>query len=249
MSKLNEFIGNVKLGLAKTTHFEVVIARPPALLGEPINSNIRKIFMFCDQAQLPGVSYSTNQVRSYGEFKEVPYEKLYEQINLNFYVDSDFMVKDFFDSWMNAIQNPTTRDFNYATTYMSPTIDIIVQDAQDIARYSCTLYNAYPKAISAVQLDYASKDVMKLQVTIAYQYAVSGALGNYNKVADANLGQITPALPSFSYGYGSFTTIPENYFSDFTGFQDQIDFTTGGVQSVATMESMGELTGFGGVFV
>jgi hypothetical protein len=159
------------------------------------------------------------------------------------------MVKQFFDSWMDAIQNPMTRDFNYAITYVSPTIDIIVQDAQDADRYSCTLHNAYPKSISAIQLDYAGKDVMKLQVTIAYQYAVSGALGNYNKVADANLGQITPALPSFSYGYDSFTTIPANYFSNFASFQDQIDFTTGGVQSASTIESMNELTGFGGIFV
>lgn len=249
MSKLNEFIGNVKTGLAKTTHFEVIIARPPALQGEPINSNIRKIFMFCDQAQLPGITYSTNQVRSYGEFKDVPYEKLYENINLSFYVDSDFMVKDFFDSWMNSIQNPKTRDFNYATTYIAPTIDIIVQDAQDVSRYSCTLYNAYPKSVSAVQLDYAGKDVMKLQVTIAYQYSQSGALGNYNKVADANLGEVVPALPSFSYGYNSFTTIPQNYFSNFASFQDQIDFTTGGVQSPETIESLNELTGFGGIFI
>ena len=248
-NKLQEFIGHIKTGMAKTTHFEVLIARPPSLMTEPMNSNIRKIFLFCEQAQLPGMSYETNQVRSYGETKDVAYSKLYENINLSFYVDAGFLVKDFFNSWMNVIQDPITRDFNYPVTYLAPTIEIIVQDVQDIGRYSCTLYNAFPKSINAVQLDYAGKDVMKLQVSISYQYAENKVLGNYNQVADTNIVPISPSLPSFDYGYDSFSTIPDNYFNNFTGFQDQIDFTTGGVQSPFSIEAANQLTGFGGGFI
>lgn len=249
MNKLEEFISHIKTGLAKPTHFEVLIARPPSLLIEPLNSNIRKIFLFCEQAQLPGVSFETNQVRSYGESKDVPYAKLYEHINLSFYVDSGFLVKDFFDSWMKVIQDPITRDFKYATTYLAPTIEITVQDAQDTDRYRCTLYNAFPKSISAVQLDYAGKDVMKLQVAISYQYAENTVLGNYAQTADSNIASITPALPSYDYGYNSFSEIPQNYFNNFVGFQDQFDFTTGGVQSPISIEGANQLIGFGSAFV
>jgi hypothetical protein len=249
MSKLQEFVGHIKTGMAKTSHFEVMISRPPALLTEPLNSNIRKIFLFCDQAQLPGSSYETNQVRSYGETKDVPYSKLYEHVNLSFYVDAGFLVKNFFDSWMDAIQDPNTRDFKYPTTYLAPKIDITVQDSEDTSRYMCTLYNAFPKSISAVQLDYAGKEVMKLQVSMTYQYAENKVLGNYTQVADVNLGQITPALPSFDYGYNSFSAIPDNYFNNFTGFQDQMDFTTGGVQSPLSIEGANQILGFGGGFI
>jgi len=249
MSKLQEFVGHIKTGMAKTSHFEVLIARPPSLLTEPLNSSIRKIFLFCDQAQLPGSSYETNQVRSYGETKDVPYSKLYEQINLSFYVDAGFIVKEFFDSWMNVIQNPVTRDFKYPTTYLAPTIDITVQDSEDKDRYRCTLYNAFPKSISAIQLDYAGKEVMKLQVSMTYQYAENKVLGNYTETSDVNLAQITPALPSFDYGYNSFSTIPDNYFNNFVGFQDQFDFTTGGVQSPISIEDANQLLGFGSAFV
>jgi len=247
-NKLEEFISHIKTGMAKTTHFEVLIARPSSLMTEPLNSNIRKIFLFCEQAQLPGVSYETNQVRSYGEVKDAVYSKLYEHINLSFYVDSGFLVKDFFNSWMNVIQDPETRDFNYPTEYLSPTIEIIVQDAQDIGRYKCTLYNAFPKSISAVQLDYGGKDVMKLQVSMSYQYAKNEVMGNYNQVADSSFPPITPELPSYDYGYDSFSTIPENYFNNFVAFQDEFDFTTGGVQSPFNIENASEFSGFGGVF-
>jgi hypothetical protein len=247
-NKLEEFISHVKTGMAKTTHFEVLVARPSSLMIEPLNSNIRKIFLFCEQAQLPGMSYETNQVRSYGEVKEVVYSKLYEHINLSFYVDAGFLVKDFFNSWMNVIQDPKTRDFNYPTTYLAPTVEIIVQDAQDMGRYKCTLYNAFPKSISAVQLDSNNKDIMKLQVSLSYQYAENEVMSNYNQTSDTTIVPISPALPSYDYGYDSFSTIPENYFNNFVSFQDEFDFTTGGVQSPISIEAANQFTGFGGVF-
>ena len=36
--------------------------------------------------------------------------------------------------------------------------------------YSIKLMECYPKTIGAIQLDYANKDVMKLNVTLTYRY-------------------------------------------------------------------------------
>ena len=251
MSTLTDFVANVKAGVAKPQYFSVQLTLPQDLNGA-FSQHMPKIILFCDQAQIPGISFSTAQVRSYGEFKEVPYEKLFEQVNLSFYVDSDMIVRKLFDSWVGLIQNPVTREFNYPRYYISDKIDIMVNDVNSQDRYKVTLHRAYPKAVSAIQLDYAAKDVMKLQVTLSYQYATTETLGKYNSEGDNPLTALSAQMPNYEYGFGSAMAIPVDYFNDFSKFQQayqNVDFSYGGVRNVLSQENVGEITGFGNIFI
>lgn len=270
MSKLNEFIAGVRSGMAKNAHFEVELNLPPALTNlEPLKSNMRKVLLFCDQAPLPGYSFGSNQVRSYGEFREVPYEKLYEQVQLSFYVDADMHVKALFDRWAELIQSPVTRDFSYYNNYTTDQIRIFVKDTLDNARYMCVLNKAYPKIIAPIQMDYASKDVMKLQVTFTYEFATFVQLG----VSNSNTEMFVPmstnqSIGNYNYGYPSqqvynnlqnvqndlnrVSQIPNDYFNNFAAYQNQVlnqDLTIGGVKTSVSLEDIGVKTGFGGIFV
>lgn len=256
MTKLNEFISSVRGGLAKNAHFEVRLTLPNKLVNDDtLKTNLPKIILFCDQAQLPGISYGTAQVRSYGEFREVPYEKLYEQVQLNFYVDVDMHVRLLFDKWTNLVQNPISRDFNYSDEYTTNTIEIIVYDASEKSRYVCKLHKAYPKAIAPIQLDYSSKDVMKLAVTMSYQYATF----EHKQVGPGSSGIDDPiinkqAIADFSYGYDPIV-IPTEYVNDFNNFQTKYnqmtnaDLSLGGVRTSLSAEDIGVKTGFGGIFL
>ena len=73
------------------------------------------------------------------------------------------------DCWLNQIQDPWTRSFNYYDNYVTDIV-IEVQDLKDQSRYGIKLFEAYPKSVGAVQLDYAGKDVMKIAVNFAYKY-------------------------------------------------------------------------------
>jgi hypothetical protein len=249
MSSLNEFITEVKRGMAKPNHFLVQLNLPPALTNST-SIDIRKVILFCDQAQLPGISFGTNPVRSYGEVREVPYEKLYEGVNLSFYVDADMMVKSLFDKWIELIQNPDTRDFNFAETYMTDTIKIIVENSQGESVYICTLHECYPKAVAPIQLDYSAKDVMKMSVSMTYKYATTERLGKTTSLNTQN-SQIDTVMEEYNYGFQSLAQIPNNYFNDFSGFQDQFkdfDLSFGDAKSIASFENIGVKTGFGGLF-
>jgi hypothetical protein len=250
MNQLNDFIANVKNGIAKTSHFSVELLLPQELTTiAPISENIRTIQLFCDQTQLPGVSLGTAQVRSYGEFREVPYEKLYESVTMNFYVDKQLTVKYLFDSWMDLVQNTNNKNFNYPNTYMSNEVNIIVEDIQGASRYIVTLHRCYPKAVAPIQLDYSSKDVMKLQVTFSYQYSTYEQTLRQGDDSASAIEPTARQLPNYNYGYPSETVIPENYFTDFRGFQDEFnDFTLDGVRTTDSTENIGEFTGFGGIF-
>jgi hypothetical protein len=157
-------------------------------------------------------------------------------------------VKKLFDSWIALVQNTTTRDFNFPNQYTTDKIDIIVQDSMDSPKYCVSLNKAYPKTISPIQLDYNSKEVMKLQVTMVYQYSeVSQVYSpSTQQVTSSMIGIETFASPDQT-AYG----IPDKYFNNFDEFQGEfanVDFSYG-VKSVESVENMGEDLGLGGIFV
>lgn len=246
---INTFISNVKSGLARNNHFLVQLSLPSKLaVSDPTKTNLEKILLFCDQAQLPGVSYGTNQVRTYGEFREVPYEKLYEQVTLSFYVDKDLYVKNLFEEWINLIQDRKTRDFEFPVNYMTD-IEIYVLDTEDNKKYKIKLKNAYPKAVNAVQLDYSAKDIMKLQVTMTYKYYEDTLYTASSDRNDTNaIDTSRTSLAGFDYGFNAFE-IPGNYFNDFMGFQNQFaDLSFDGAKVLSSVENIGETIGLGNIF-
>lgn len=165
MSKLNDFIAQVKTsGLARTNRYVVYISLP-----WETDASMRDLLLFCDQVQIPGTNFNTSDMRTFGETRKAPYERLYEDVNMSFYVDKEMKNKIMFDYWLNQIQDPHTRTFNYYDDYVTDIV-IEVQDLKDQSRYGIKLYEAYPKSLGAVQLDYAGKDIMKISVNFAYKY-------------------------------------------------------------------------------
>jgi hypothetical protein len=187
---LDKFIAEVKSqGLARSNRYLVKFTPPLSGLDSSVPQTLS---LFCDQVQLPGMNFSTAQNRTFGEFREVPYEKLFDNLNMSFYVDKNMYVKRVFDNWMEAIQNPETRTFNYYKNYTTG-MDIEVHDLMDRITYVVSLWECYPKTIGAIQMDYASKDVMKLSVTMQYKYWTSQLISQNNK-SEPSL-QDRPATP------------------------------------------------------
>ena len=210
---LKEFVAEIQNdGMARTNRFMVNMTLPPALQRRSsYGQKLQKILLFCDAVQLPGLSLSTTQARTFGEFREMPYEKLFENVNLSFYCDVDMHVKMLFDDWMSAIQNPEDRTIEYYKNYITD-LYIDVYDINENQRYNVTLYEAYPKSIGAVQLDYAQKEVMKLQVGIQYKYWRSRSY-------DAGYVPYRDNRPFFSING---KTIGE-YLNDFKAFQGRFN--------------------------
>jgi hypothetical protein len=202
---LKDFISEIKRGSLARNNRYAVIFTPPSRINP---GALRKVLLFCDQIQLPGVNYSTVQNRTFGEFRETPYEKLYDNLSMSFYVDNDMKVKALFDDWIGSIQDPKTRTFSYYNDYISE-MKIEVQDLQNKTRYEMTLYECYPKNISSIQMDYSNKDFMKMQVTMQYKYWTATTK---SPLAD---GQKIP------------TSFIDKLTKNFTGFQEQINGVIG----------------------
>jgi hypothetical protein len=199
MSTLNEFISAIKVsGLAKPSKFEVTIAKPKVLKDTQYkeDSNWRTMLLYCEQASLPGLSYTSTQSRTFGEYREIPYERIFDPLQLTFYCDRDMWIKGFFDSWASNIQNTKTRTFSYYKDY---TVDmtVVTLDSENNRTYGVKLFECYPKQISAIQLSYEAKDVMRLQVQMQYRYY---EILNFGKAAVAQKQSAIESDPALSPG-------------------------------------------------
>lgn len=222
--KTSQIVANVAPGLAKTNHFTVLLT-PPASATKGIpkgNTNLQKVLLFCDTAQLPGVNVNTMQTRTYGEVREMPYELNYEPITMTFYVDSQMYVKKMFDNWTLGTQIGDSRKFNYYDNYVT-NMKIFVQDAAEKNRYVVELFEAYPKTVSAVSMDYASRDIMKISVTMMYKYWRSTTLNSEvvkrNITSNGGFG-LQNVQGLFNYAADAITG---GYYSDFLDFQDSVN--------------------------
>lgn len=221
-TQLSQFISNVKDGMAKNTHYSVFITRPnvvPSTLYG--NSELNRLMLFCESTQLPGLSVATAPIRTYGEIREMPYEKLFDSISLSFYVDKEMKVKYFFDEWISNIQNPTSRTFSYYDDYTTD-IEIIVYDAAQNTRYRVVLYEAYPKTVAPVEMTYNGKDIMRTNVTLNYRYWESNLMTN-----DDYSGMKTPTGLAGLLASGM--SIPNDFWNKYVNFQETFNTATSGL--------------------
>jgi len=222
MSSLKEFIAAVKTeGLIPNNRFSVEFFLPTEIQASVGFNSFRNVLMFCDQTQLPGVNLSSSQVRIFGEMQESPYEKLYDPVNLSFLVDNNARVITLFDTWMNYIQSGTDRTFRYLDDYSTP-LTINVYDRMDKLRYSKTMFKAYPKTISSINLDYAGRDVMRLNVTFSYKYYANNLvqLDGTVKTNVDNL-MVTPDSRLVTFGTDINSKV-NDYLNNFDNFQNML---------------------------
>lgn len=207
MAKLNDFVGSIKReGLMRTNKFSVMLSIPPAVIQGSYTTDLRKVLLYCDTINLPGQSFATAEAKTFGEIREMPYQRLFEPITMTFFVDNSMNVKLLFDAWLGAVVNPQTRNVSYYKDYITD-MTISVQDINEKSRYQLQAYQCYPKSVSSIQMDYASKDVMKLTVAMVCKYWES------NSTAQATQDS-------------SIQKIPSTYFTNFNSFQTGVQSFT-----------------------
>lgn len=169
MASINEFIAQVKSeGLARDNRFLVSITPPAALIAESPDTKLR---LYCQSVQMPGLNFTSNPVLTYGEQREVIYNRQYEPINIEFLADGKMELKRFFDTWQQLIIDPVTRMVNYYENYIG-TIEIsqLTSSDNEDESYAVRLFEAFPKVVSPISYTSGSKEVTKLQVSFEFKY-------------------------------------------------------------------------------
>jgi len=199
-NRQKDFIAEIKTkGIARTNRFTVDFSPPKAMPEQT-----KRMLLFCEKASLPGINFATTSNRSYGETREVVYDRLYDPITLTFHVDRNMTVKDIFDVWSQHIINPMDRSVGWYSDYVTP-MTIRIQDLEDKVTYLVALYDAYPKTVAPISLDSQDNNsTMRLDVTFQYKYwyATMVSQDPYSKLEKSSGGL-------------------QGYLDDFAGFQQK----------------------------
>jgi hypothetical protein len=170
MTSISNFIARVKNdGFARENRFEVVITSPRNMSST--TEEKEKLLFYCQSAALPGVNLMTQEVYTFGEAREVIYNRNYDPVTLEFLVDDNMNIKWFFDRWIEKIIDPQSRVMSYYNDYVT-TVEISQIDHSEAEKikYKVMLHECFPKTIDAIQYSSDSKNLVKLRVTMAYKF-------------------------------------------------------------------------------
>jgi hypothetical protein len=186
--KLDEFVSNTHVwGFARSSHFRFRIL--PSGTSSSGSANFNSKFtprdlgivnMLCDSTTLPDVA-SIPLTTSVGT--DFPYDIVkdlaYASQSASFYVSEDMFQKKFFDDWMELTYNKTKGQPYYYNDYsttieiyqLKHTLDDSVLTGDNDWTYKVKLYNAYPKAVAPLTMDWSSANALqKLSVTFHYTH-------------------------------------------------------------------------------
>jgi len=168
-TNISDFIAQAqKSGFSRPNFFEVVVGFPQSLSGA--GSNGRLITFFCKTAALPSYNIlSTRIIEEYMPY-EAPYGAMLEDVQLEFYVDENYIVRDLFAAWANMVYSQKNATVGYQDEYKG---EIIISQLNRnlVPTYSVKLMTAYPKQVSPIAFDRSQNDtVSTMTVTFAYKY-------------------------------------------------------------------------------
>ena len=145
--------------------------------------------LFAEVTALPAQNIDSKLHKVYGPGREMPYGRSYTPVNMTFYLDAGYILKEFYESWQGMIFNDKTSHMTYYNEYTT-NVHILALDMREgrfgtrgsflenvgtlqnsiiQARYQCTLEECYPKTIAEIPLGAATNDVARLNVQFQYR--------------------------------------------------------------------------------
>ncbi len=179
------------LNIAQTSVYHVKFAIPNPvrafLSSKSIDYNqISDIELLCSETSLPGTSLATQESQNdfHGVTEQMVHRRIYDDtLNLTFYVDRDYRVIEFFDSWIDFIVGQGTSNntfsaneysgnyvhyrMSYPSTYKE-NIHIVKFEKEFGTSMKYSFINAFPKSITSMPVSYEQSQLLKCNVSFSY---------------------------------------------------------------------------------
>lgn len=192
---IQQFISNLnQTGIQKTNKFLVRFPAPNGLVrpgqDQTWVNTARTLEFWCEIASLPGVALSTHSLLryGYGVMEKKPFAPLFSDITFTFIVDAGGNIFNYFQQWMNMINNYDTRNgvvparptstagnipiapyvVAYKIDYLVD-INIVAYDDSGKPTNSVVLREAYPTFLGDQQLNWGdNNNFAKLPIMFTY---------------------------------------------------------------------------------
>ena len=148
--------------------------------------------LLCSNASLPGASLATADVigNYTGVAEKMAHTKIFNKINLEFYVDNEYKSLKFLEHWIEFIANGSGEDqsrkdyyfrMEYPDDYKTYETKIIKFDRDYNEEMQYNFYGMYPYQVSNIPIKYENSEVLKMNVNFHIDRYAAGKFSSYDK--------------------------------------------------------------------
>ena len=120
-------------------------------------------------AQMPSTALEEVTLNWQGFDWKFPGKHTYTDFVVTFNIDLEAKIRNTFELWSNLAHNPQDNFYNTHDVFMmDQTLQMIGYQGQVILEF--TIFDAWPKEISQIQMDYSSTEIATFDVTFTYSY-------------------------------------------------------------------------------
>jgi hypothetical protein len=177
------------LNLAQTSIYQVKLFPAPGLgsfaeFRDISGDDISMIELLCSDTNLPGSSLATHDVTNDypGVTEKFVYRRIYDEtIDFTFYVDSDYKVVEYLDTWMNYVtgQGSTFANadyvdrtkyyrMNYSNLYKTDNLYITKFEKDNRSSMTYQFIGAFPINIVSIPVSYEASSILKCTASFSY---------------------------------------------------------------------------------
>ena len=179
---INNFMARVDGlgGPVKRNKFSVEVTSPTSMRSSVTADTIN---FLAKTVSFPAKSLATTDYRYGGRYSLlVPYETTYEPVSITMMNTGNHAPRIFWNDWLNHIQNMSTYNMEYYEKFVG-TVELhqYLDEDESIdpsnASYSVTLFEAYPKGMSAIEVGWENAELQDFEIDMQYNWwTASGAV-------------------------------------------------------------------------
>ena len=169
MSSIADFKSKLTGGGARANQFRVSLI-PPALVSGAANA-ARALEFLCKSASLPSSDVGDIEVFYRGRPVHVAGERTFQPWVITVYNDTDFAIRDAFESWSHLIVNYNATDGHPTPLEYQVDATVFQLDRNGNTLKSYTFHDMWPVSVSQIDLGYdANQQIEEFQVQLQYNY-------------------------------------------------------------------------------
>jgi hypothetical protein len=129
-----------------------------------------RISLSCKTFSMPGRGISTNEYKTRGLLRKIPYGRIYtNEVSCTLLLGAEMWERKIFERWMDSVVDPLSGKFHYYDSYISDAFVTLYTD-KDEPVYKICLKEVYPTNIDNLELDTSSTDgLLEQNVTFAFR--------------------------------------------------------------------------------
>jgi len=169
MADISQFKAQMLQGGLRLNQFRCEITFPNIVsLGQQAG---QKLQFLAKSAQAPASNVSVASVTYRGRPVYFAGEREFEPWSIEVYTDTDMVVRNAFESWINVVQRADSTNGIQQPALYQVDMSVVLTDRNDRAVKKYTFKDAFPTNVGALQLDWETNNqIATFPVTIQYNY-------------------------------------------------------------------------------